>query len=72
MKSLLLENGLQHRGEESCWVEINTNGIINFYKDIGLVSEVFTKQVQNDMQEGKMAIGNVRYSTTGVSKKENA
>ena len=65
-------SGLQHRGEESCGVAINTNGIIHFHKDIGLVSEVFTKQVQNDMPEGKMAIGHVRYSTTGVSKKENA
>ena len=65
-------SALQHRGEESCGVAINEDGIIHFHKDVGLVSEVFTKQVQNSMPEGKMAIGHVRYSTTGVSKKENA
>ncbi len=64
--------GLQHRGEESCGVAINEDGIIHFHKDVGLVSEVFTKEVQASMPEGKMAIGHVRYSTTGVSKKENA
>ncbi len=65
-------SALQHRGEESCGVAINSNGIIHFHKDVGLVSEVFTKEVQNTMPEGKMAIGHVRYSTTGESKKENA
>ncbi len=65
-------SGLQHRGEESCGVAINTDGVIHFHKDVGLVSEVFTKEVQQDMPQGKMAIGHVRYSTTGVSKKENA
>lgn len=63
---------LQHRGEESCGVAINEDGIIHYHKDIGLVSEVFTKEVQREMPQGKMAIGHVRYSTTGVSKKENA
>lgn len=65
-------SALQHRGEESCGVAINEDGIIHFHKDVGLVSEVFTKEVQRDMPLGKMAIGHVRYSTTGASKKENA
>lgn len=65
-------SALQHRGEESCGVAINEDGIIHFHKDVGLVSEVFTKEVQSTMPQGKMAIGHVRYSTTGVSKKENA
>lgn len=65
-------SALQHRGEESCGIAINEDGIIQFHKDIGLVSEVFTKEVQAAMPCGKMAIGHVRYSTTGVSKKENA
>lgn len=65
-------SALQHRGEESCGVAINEDGILHFHKDVGLVSEVFTREVQSSMPEGKMAIGHVRYSTTGVSKKENA
>ncbi len=65
-------SALQHRGEESCGVAINEDGIIHFHKDIGLVSEVFTKEVQRSMPQGKMGIGHVRYSTTGDAKKENA
>ena len=65
-------SALQHRGEESCGVAINEDGILHFHKDVGLVSEVFTKEVQSSMPQGKMAIGHVRYSTTGISKKENA
>ncbi|MCI8383911.1 MAG: amidophosphoribosyltransferase [Clostridia bacterium] len=65
-------SALQHRGEESCGVAINEDGILHFHKDVGLVSEVFTKEMQRDMPQGKMAIGHVRYSTTGISKKENA
>ncbi len=65
-------SALQHRGEESCGVAINEDGIIRFHKDVGLVSDVFTKEVQHSLPQGKMAIGHVRYSTTGVSKKENA
>ncbi|MEG1846742.1 MAG: amidophosphoribosyltransferase, partial [Oscillospiraceae bacterium] len=34
---------LQHRGQESCGIAVNDNGIINCYKDLGLVNEVFTK-----------------------------
>lgn len=63
-------SALQHRGEESCGIAINENGNIHFHKDIGLVSDVFTEEVIRKMPEGKMAIGHVRYSTTGKSKKE--
>ena len=65
-------SALQHRGEESCGIAINEDGIIHFHKDIGLVSDVFTQETLRNMPQGKMAIGHVRYSTTGKSKKENA
>ncbi len=65
-------SALQHRGEESCGIAINKDKNIYYHKDIGLVSDVFSKQVQDSLPEGKMAIGHVRYSTTGISKKENA
>ena len=65
-------SGLQHRGEESCGIAVNEDGVIHFHKDLGLVSDVFTKHVQNSLPTGKMAIGHVRYSTTGESRKENA
>ena len=65
-------SALQQRGEESCGIAINKDKNIYYHKDIGLVSDVFSKQVQDSLPEGKMAIGHVRYSTTGISKKENA
>ena len=65
-------SGLQHRGEESCGIAINDEGLITCYKDKGLVSEVFTNDVLDNMPEGNMSIGHVRYSTTGGAKKENA
>ncbi len=63
---------LQHRGEESCGIAVNEDRVIHFHKDVGLVTEVFTKHIQESLPHGKMAIGHVRYSTTGMSRKENA
>lgn len=63
---------LQHRGEESCGIAVNDGGIISHHKDIGLVSDVFTQKVVDSLPLGKIAIGHVRYSTTGSPKKENA
>lgn len=65
-------SGLQHRGEESCGIALNTDGVISYHKDQGLVSEVFTNEVLDNLPAGNMSIGHVRYSTTGAAKKENA
>lgn len=65
-------SGLQHRGEESCGIAVNTDGVISYYKEPGLVSEVFTNEVLDNLPEGNMSIGHVRYSTTGSAKRENA
>ena len=65
-------SSLQHRGEESCGIAINDGGIITYHKDIGLVSDVFDQKTMDELTTGKMAIGHVRYSTTGAPKKENA
>ncbi len=65
-------SSLQHRGEESCGIAINKGGIISYHKDVGLVSDVFDQKKIDEFSLGKMAIGHVRYSTTGAPKKENA
>ena len=62
---------LQHRGQESCGIAINNDGNISLMKDMGLVSEVFSAEKLSSL-EGSIAIGHVRYSTTGASTKENA
>lgn len=63
---------LQHRGQESCGIAINDDGIISCVKDVGLVNDVFDKEKLETMGNGKMAIGHVRYGTTGVSQRLNA
>ncbi len=58
---------LQHRGQESCGIAVNNDGVISCYKDVGLVTEVFTRDVLEKMEEGSMAVGHCRYATTGTS-----
>lgn len=66
---------LQHRGQESCGIAVSRtegeSGNIRFYKNLGLVGEVFTEEKLKSM-EGDIGIGHVRYSTTGASVAENA
>jgi len=62
---------LQHRGQESAGIAVNDGGVILHHKDMGLVPEVFNNVVLNHLK-GKMAIGHVRYSTTGARLRENA
>lgn len=62
---------LQHRGQESCGIAVNNNRDITYYKDMGLVNEVFNNDIIEKLG-GTMAIGHVRYSTTGESLRENA
>ncbi len=62
---------LQHRGQESAGIAVNDEGTILHHKDMGLVPEIFNEVVLNHLK-GKIAIGHVRYSTTGGSLRENA
>ncbi len=62
---------LQHRGQESCGIVVNDDGLFSHYKDVGLVNEVFTRPVMDKLPEGNMAIGHARYGTTGGSGREN-
>ena len=63
---------LQHRGQESAGIVVNKDGVFTSYKDSGLVNDVFTRERLDSLGEGEMAIGHVRYSTTGASGRENA
>ncbi len=62
---------LQHRGQESCGIVVNDDGVFTSHKDIGLVSEVFSKSVMASMPSGNMAVGHVRYGTTGGNNRAN-
>jgi amidophosphoribosyltransferase len=56
---------LQHRGQESCGIVVNDDGVFTAYKNKGLVNEVFNKDNLKSLGEGNIAISHVRYSTTG-------
>jgi len=62
---------LQHRGQEAAGIATINNLELSVRKDIGLVGDVFS---EHDLDElaGTMAIGHVRYSTTGGGGRENA
>ena len=62
---------LQHRGQESCGIVVNDDGLFNYYKDVGLVNDVFTPDVLDSLGLGNMAIGHVRYGTTGNTDRLN-
>jgi amidophosphoribosyltransferase len=62
---------LQHRGQESAGIATAENGHIMTVRDLGLVNQVFDEEKLRALQ-GAMAIGHVRYSTTGSSAWENA
>ena len=65
-------SALQHRGQESAGIALNDDGIITTIRDVGLVSEVFTTDRLKSLGEGNIAVGHVRYSTTGSDSRRNA
>lgn len=62
---------LQHRGQESCGIVVNDDGVFSSYKDLGLVSEVFSADTLSRLPHGNMAVGHVRYGTTGATNRNN-
>jgi amidophosphoribosyltransferase len=62
---------LQHRGQESAGIATAEDGHIMTLRDLGLVSQVFDEPKLSALA-GDMALGHVRYSTTGSSAWENA
>jgi amidophosphoribosyltransferase len=63
---------LQHRGQESCGIAVNKDGVITCHKDVGLVNEVFTEDVLRGIKDGHAAVGHCRYATTGSHSRGNA
>jgi amidophosphoribosyltransferase len=62
---------LQHRGQESSGIAVAHGEHITCYKDMGLVNQVFSREILH-LLKGTAAIGHNRYSTTGDSVKDNA
>lgn len=62
---------LQHRGQESAGIAVSTGKDIVSHKNMGLVTQVF-KDDTLKLMRGDLAVGHVRYSTTGSSIPANA
>ena len=62
---------LQHRGQESCGIVVNEDGLFRSHKDLGLVNEVFTKETLSRLPRGTIAVAHARYGTTGATSRRN-
>ena len=62
---------LQHRGQESCGIVVNDDGVFVSHKDTGLVSEVFTPERLASFPKCTMAVAHTRYGTTGGTNRSN-
>ena len=63
---------LQHRGQESAGIAISDGERTTAFRDMGLVSQVFNGPRLAALEDGHLALGHVRYSTTGSASWENA
>ncbi len=62
---------LQHRGAESAGISAADGSNLLTYKQMGVVADVFNERILDSLP-GHLAIGHVRYSTTGSSELKNA
>ena len=64
---------LQHRGQQSCGIAVNDDGVIKSYRDTGLVPEIFNPELlAAKLGLGNMAIGHVEYSKYANSSRSDA
>ncbi|MCL2068279.1 MAG: amidophosphoribosyltransferase [Oscillospiraceae bacterium] len=63
---------LQHRGQESCGIAVNDDGVIEHFRDAGLVPEVFNQERLAQLGRGNMALGHVLYSSKQGLSRSNA
>ena len=62
---------LQHRGQEGCGIAVNDDGVFSSHKGLGLVSEIFNQEELAKLPQGRLAVGHVRYGTTGGNNLSN-
>lgn len=51
---------------------VNDDGVFSGHKDLGLVDQVFPGEALARLGEGSIAVGHVRYGTTGLTDRRNA
>ncbi|MDR0382853.1 MAG: amidophosphoribosyltransferase [Spirochaetaceae bacterium] len=66
---------VQHRGQESAGIALNSGGVITARHGLGLIAEAFTPEKIKSLGDGGaggIALGHVRYATTGNKRLYNA
>ena len=63
---------LQHRGQESAGIAVNDDGVFSVWRDVGLVSDALPRERLKSLGPGSIAVGHVRYATTGSDAGLNA
>ncbi|MBS6600165.1 MAG: amidophosphoribosyltransferase [Clostridium sp.] len=63
---------LQHRGQESAGIAVSNGETIGMHKGLGLITDAFKNTDDLHKLKGNIAIGHVRYSTTGANTVENS
>ncbi len=63
---------LQHRGQESCGIAVNNDGVIKHYSDVGLVPDVFNARVLGELGTGDMAVGHTRSAVKGELSRQDS
>lgn len=63
---------LQHRGQDACGIVVNDGGVFTAKKGLGLVGDVFTKDVLKNLGHGKIAVGHCFAGTKGKVSISNA
>ncbi|MBO4212108.1 MAG: amidophosphoribosyltransferase [Oscillospiraceae bacterium] len=64
-------HALQHRGQEGAGIALNCDGVFSALRNLGLVSEVFGREQLRFLGQGNIAVGHVRYATTGADNVRN-
>ena len=59
--------GLQHRGQVSSGIAVNNNGFVDYFKDLGLVHEVFPNDVMERLR-GNIAVGHVGHGRSSLER----
>ncbi len=62
---------LQHRGQESAGIVVNDHGVFSACREAGMVGDIFTPEHLRNLGKGNIAVGHVRYATTGADQKRN-
>ena len=63
---------LQHRGQDACGIVVNDGGVFTAKKGLGLVGDVFTKDVLTSFEHGNLAVGHCFAGTKGQVNIANA